>query len=308
MLVARSPLPMRRLVALAVVAASLLVALGAPPADATYPGQNGLLVFVSSDEPEKYGIYTSTASGEERTRISPAYYDADPSWSPNGRRIVYMASTGHVWTMRADGSDKRRVTQTANWRRVHPVFSPDGSRVMYSEFIDGPKGRAVFTVKLDGTGLRRIGRNLPGGLMNAVYSPDGSRIAFEYWLKGDADPYASGIYTVRLDGTGLRQVTGAGNQDRSPNWSPSGTKILFERHTPDVAIHVIRNDGTGRQKLAAFGNANAKDPVWSPSGTRIVFTREAIDDTIWTMRADGSEKTQIINGPRADRYADWQPR
>jgi hypothetical protein len=38
-----------------------------------------------------------------------------------------------------------------------------------------------------------------------------------------------------------------------------------------------------------------------------VFTRESLDDTIWTMRADGSEKTEVLDGPRADRYADWQP-
>lgn len=307
MRVAPASSTIRRAVAFALTTAAVVVSFGAPPAAATYPGHNGLLVFVSSDADGDYGIYTATSSGEQRTRISPAYYAADPSWSPSGRRIVYLTAKGHIWTMNAAGSDRHRVTSSAAFGREHPVFSPDGNRILYSQFIEGPKGRAVFTVRLDGTGERRIGKELAGGLMNAVYSPDGDRIAFEYWLKGDDDPYASGIYTVRLDGTGLRQVTGPGNQDRQPNWSPSGNRILFERESPDVDIHVIRADGTGREKLTNFPNANGKDPVWSPNGAKIVFTRESLDDTIWTMRADGSEKTEVLDGPRADRYADWQP-
>ena len=51
--------------------------------------------------------------------------DFDPAWSPGGRRIAYVHSTGstvgpgqagtEIWVMNADGSGKRRLTRNVSF-------------------------------------------------------------------------------------------------------------------------------------------------------------------------------------------------
>lgn len=232
----------------------------------------------------------------------------DPSWSPDGRRVVYLRpKTGHIWMVNADGSGHRRVTRSGDSFRHNPTFSPSGRRILLGTDVTLDR-RGAVSVKLDGSGRRVVVRLRGADIANPVYSPDGRRIAFEYWPDNPSDLYASGIYTVRADGTGLRRVTAASNQDRTPTWSPDGRWLAFSRHKPsEIQVYKVRADGTRLDKLTSIAK-NAINPAWSPDGRRILYAAERYDlNELWSMRTDGSDK-QLIH--RSDRYpdeADWQP-
>jgi hypothetical protein len=58
------------------------------PAEATFPGLNGKIAFASISD-----IYTINPDGTDRTQITTASPDiaaSNPSFSPNGDRIVYF--------------------------------------------------------------------------------------------------------------------------------------------------------------------------------------------------------------------------
>jgi Tol biopolymer transport system component len=68
-----------------------------------------------------------------------------PAWSPNGRRILYFYTPGspnqfrgEVWSMKADGSDRRRLYAgsccVGYWRP--PIWSPDGRWIVVSGATD----------------------------------------------------------------------------------------------------------------------------------------------------------------------------
>jgi Tol biopolymer transport system component len=58
----------------------------------------------------------------------------DPSWSPDGKLIVFAAGTENdhdIFVMNADGSQRRQLTSGPANDRV-PAWSPNGSLIAFS--------------------------------------------------------------------------------------------------------------------------------------------------------------------------------
>jgi Tol biopolymer transport system component len=102
-------------------------------------------------------------SGLRRLTRNPAV-DADPTWSPDGRRIAFESKRGgnfDIYVMNADGSGQRRLTQSGG----DPAWSPDGRRIAFV----GDSG--IYVMHADGSGLRSLTPNagdaFPGWLRAA---------------------------------------------------------------------------------------------------------------------------------------------
>jgi Tol biopolymer transport system component len=106
-----------------------------------------------------------------------------PVWSPDGTRIAFERQNGvcvfdlcgiDIYTMAADGSDVRRLTNTTTpfeYAAV-PAWSPDGTRIAYlsGDYSRAPVLRIMTT---DGTIVASLGT--VGS--REVWSPDGLAIA-----------------------------------------------------------------------------------------------------------------------------------
>ena len=113
----------------AIVAGALLVSAWLqPPAQAAFPGANGLIAF-ARESPQR-GIFTIDPSGEELTRLTHGQ-DYRPRWSPDGTRIVFQRFVGvhsDIYVMDADGSNVERLTQRGGFQ---PDWSPDSNRIVF---------------------------------------------------------------------------------------------------------------------------------------------------------------------------------
>jgi Tol biopolymer transport system component len=140
---------------------------------------------------------------------------AEPSWIPNGRRIVFIASTwprhgrsSSIATMRRDGSRVRVLLGRTRGYRYGLDVSPDGRRLA---FLEGELGNGFQSTEIRIMTLRTgRTRTIPWtttGLAQAIeWTPDGTRLAFVVRALAVGRTPPSSVYTIRPDGSELTQL------------------------------------------------------------------------------------------------------
>jgi Tol biopolymer transport system component len=160
----------------------------------------------------------------------------------------------------------------------------------------------VYTALPNGNDLRRLTTD-PGFDACAAYSGDGQRIAY---CSGQGGGPVQ-VWTMRQNGTDKQQVTHMSAAAIFPDFSPDGSKIVFDgRSTGD--IYVIGSDGHGLTQLTS-GEGRNSFPAFSPDGSKIAFISNRTGSwQVWVMNADGSDQTQLTSDAQPkDQVPDWSP-
>ena len=146
-----------------------------------------------------------------------------PAWSPligGGYRITYSSQSNdvngqaHIWTMAADGTDKRQIT-TGDVFDDEPAWSPDGATIAYGRSASAVFGD-IYLVNAAGGNVRRLLLgDLSFGQFAPAWSPDGRMIAFS--SKHETSPTYQ-IYTAWADGSKLTRRTFDETSKSRPSW------------------------------------------------------------------------------------------
>jgi TolB protein len=80
--------------------------------------------------------------------------------------------------------------------------------------------------------------------------------------------------------------------DRQPNWSPDGDRILFQRlESKNLDLYTVAVDGNDLRPLVGAPSSDT-DASWSPDGMWIVFSSDYDDlplPSIFVVRATGGD-------------------
>ena len=84
--------------------------------------------------------------------------DEWPSFSPDGTQIAWASGDEeekHLWVMRADGTEKRQLTDGLMFGDAYPEWSPGGEQILLTARVD--EGSALYLVDV------AIGTSTPVG-------------------------------------------------------------------------------------------------------------------------------------------------
>ncbi len=208
-----------------------------------------------------------------------------PVWSPDGRRLAFIGGEtrdpsggGTLYTIGADGSDRRILAYTESW--IAPTWSPDGEELAFAlvnvekSLVNDRESTTyesmIYRIKADGTGLRKV-----WGGRSDEYSQTISRVS---WSPGGSEiPFVTdGVYVVHTDGTGLRRLV--------------NLRRIGEHLRDDLFFDIVRSSPW--LTLAA----------WSPDGSRIaVYYAEGgrqhpeSGGQLLTVARDGSDLRILVD-------------
>jgi len=138
--------------------------------------------------------YVDTWTGEYQD-VPSLLYSCNPSWAPDGRRIVYRGDRGFEITT-LSGSTQ---ALTKDVRHTNPVWSPTGGLIAFEKKY--PNHTDIFVVSEDGSEIRPLTSSSlwteqPANNVSPAWSPDGQWIAFLTDRNGDWE-----VYVMRPDGS-----------------------------------------------------------------------------------------------------------
>ncbi|MEW6104498.1 MAG: hypothetical protein AB1630_11915 [bacterium] len=222
--------------------------------------------------------------------ILPSPYDeAFPKWLPDGKRLVFssMSQFGEIKFYMMDFNKKKVFDMGKMCKKLlkyglydKPRWSLECKKIVFS----GRDG--IYIADANGNNIKKA-VDIPesGGVTNSIsFSPDLRRILFDFW--DSKDKSKGGIYTVEIATGRWKRLT----YDniiiaRNPNYSPDGSKIVFEGSLYGEKkwkkiymcrrICIMDADGKNLHRLTKDDNSERItefNPSWSPDSKKVVFT------------------------------------
>ena len=245
-------------------------------------------------------ILVSTGAG----RTTCAHFTAD------GERIVYSSthlqsadcppvpdfSQGYVWplydsfdifSVRLDGSDLVRLTDSGSYDAEATVCATDGS-IVFTSTRDGDL--ELYRMDADGENLQRL-THTPGYDGGAFFSSDCSKIVWRasrpqageelddyqgLLAENKVRPSKLEIFVADADGSNVKQITNLGAASFAPFFFPTGDRVLFSTNHGDASgrefdIWAIDVDGTDLERITYHPGFDGF-PIFSPDGEWLAFS------------------------------------
>lgn len=248
-------------------------------------------------------LYWGDVNADELTRLTDnALDDLQPSWSPNGKSLVFVSRVDLTNTelMRIDFPSLEISRLTENPALDYsPSWSPDGSKIAFVSTRDGHSN--IYVVNHDGTELRQLTSHQAKS-ESPQWAPDGRSIAF---ILGN------NLASVTADGDSWRKLTNAREvNDTQPAWSPDGSQIAFTRRLDEeFDIYIVDVESGEIVQLTKTAGLDT-DPVWSPDGQSIAWLSARADGVrklLYRARPDGKGVQQVTGPGREVMTPSWTP-
>ena len=231
---------------------------------------SGSLAYLSSAGASSLSMVLVDRSGAEEMLLADLSVPSSPRFSPDGRRVALELSESggkEIWIYDLLEGTTTRLTFEGDNR--YPVWTPDGSRVMFSSDREGVRGRALFWKAADGSGDTELLYQADGDAWEAEWMPDGESLIFRQIGRGS--PNGRDIWFVSLkDSSAAQPFVVTQFQERSIALSPDGRWLAYVSDvTGSDEVYVRPVPGPGGKRQVSIDGAT--DPAWSRDGRELYY-------------------------------------
>lgn len=298
------------------------------------------IVYDQVDASGIFQLYTMNSDGTAQTCLTCAgrtgapavnQHKFNPSWHPGGQYIVVQVEMKSHWLswlktqplttellqnglwndlylVNANGTSWQKLTSTTASKTdgvLAPVFSPDGTKLMWSRIIEPASSAAPFGVwrlmlgdfsmaggvaKL--TNVRDI---TPAGaqfIESHGFSPDSKSVLFTSDIASKSQ-WEKQIWSLDLATGAATNLTPNVHWNEHAFHSPDGSKIAFMSSLPflwsflKTEVMLMNPDGTNIVRLTHFNSKGSPESTaeqsaatrvrWNAAGTRMLVTQQMAD-------------------------------
>jgi TolB protein len=233
------------------------------------------------------------------------YRPSTPSEIADGSELLITSiRTGNTEVFAVDLTfgDMRNLTRNPSSEDRYPIWSPDGSKVVFTSNRDVSQTWNLYLMDAGGQNVRRLTNVAEGGI---CYFPTWTQNLIYFGYTSADRPEAS-IACVQPDGSAFH-VIGPG---RDPAISPDGQTIAFTQHTGcGYCLFAMNADGSAIRQLTTHENEiGAVTPAWSPDGHRLLYSDQVGNKLeLFICDSDGSNQKQLTHLEQFAASSAWSP-
>ncbi len=167
----------------------------------------------------------------------PPFWAATPSWSPDGKQLVYSRMKvyrhryiyGDIYVYDVQKKHEKCLTKEA--RAYNPVFTPDGKSIVFGQQQWGEKSPRLAIFNIETQEIKILREFNESELLDSIaVSPDGKEIAFTLWKTGGFQD----LYTMSIEGGEPTALTQDKFGDYDPSYTSDGSYILFSSNRSGI--------------------------------------------------------------------------